>query len=553
MELCLAQFWSSLERSSVTVEIRFHGIFCTASVDALGSYGSSAGGSQDLSISSGINGFTRIDASAMIRKQEIAPSVSLGTSYICDQVDTIRRVTMPSEASSIVALKIRDVHPDSRQSHALELTYSFKLSADASVTPQFPRLKNVLYESSIDNFCTLLFDNFKKLLSYQVFLPLLLSFQDIYPKSVKLSEGSYTVKVQTSSVRVDTLEKLVSMPLVLDISMSKSVTLPLAKSIGDLVTGNPDGVFKKATLHRGGRTCFFIGNHSNLPKDVKSGDLLLGKLDVLEGKRLDGPLYNVQYLVPPDVPNFEDKKSGDEPDKEEELLKEAIRDVEISWLSKLKSDELRNGLSTKLCTQFPSHLPLHHQNLEIEFDKMDKSTAFDPDQCREVIKLSDIILSIISQDDLAKYFGISHENKTPQQKDIVSKKEKEKSSLIYALVSKATALQKLNENAVSNGSESLQVFDFTLKTLCEWVGDKPKSHGRYLLLWSWQQHLKGFSGTCLLPIIKFLQDKKDSDSVISKKLLDIKMSIFEKLGWNVWNVAETRWNLLKFPKDYAIY
>lgn len=78
MELCLAQFWSSLERSSVTVEIRFHGIFCTASEDALGVYGSSSGCSQDLSLNCGINGFTRIDVSAMIRKQEIAPSVSLG-------------------------------------------------------------------------------------------------------------------------------------------------------------------------------------------------------------------------------------------------------------------------------------------------------------------------------------------------------------------------------------------------------------------------------------------------------------------------------------------
>ena len=78
MELCLAQFWSSLERSSVTIEIKFHGIFCTASDNALGNYGASAGCSDELLISSGINGFTRIDVSAMIRKQEITPSVSLG-------------------------------------------------------------------------------------------------------------------------------------------------------------------------------------------------------------------------------------------------------------------------------------------------------------------------------------------------------------------------------------------------------------------------------------------------------------------------------------------
>jgi tripeptidyl-peptidase-2 len=78
MEVCLAQFWSSLDRSNVTVELKFHGIFCTASGNALGGYGSSAGCFEELSITSGITGFTRIDVSAMIRKQEISPSVSLG-------------------------------------------------------------------------------------------------------------------------------------------------------------------------------------------------------------------------------------------------------------------------------------------------------------------------------------------------------------------------------------------------------------------------------------------------------------------------------------------
>jgi hypothetical protein len=85
-----------------------------------------------------------------------------------NEIETIRRYVRPSEASSVIALKSRDIHPDSKQSHALQLTYSFKLSGDASVTPHFPKLKNILYESSIDNFCTLLFDNHKKLLSFQV-------------------------------------------------------------------------------------------------------------------------------------------------------------------------------------------------------------------------------------------------------------------------------------------------------------------------------------------------------------------------------------------------
>jgi hypothetical protein len=184
---------------------------------------------------------------------------------------------------------------------------------------------------------------------------------------------------------------------------------------------------------------------------------------------------------------------------------------------------------------------------------MDKAETFDAKQCREVIRLSEIVLGIISQDELAKYYGVSHENKTPKDKEISSKKEKEKTSLIYALIAKATGLQQLLQDSTAKDPEASQDFDSVLKSLAGWVGDKPKSHGRYLLLWSWQQHTKGFSGTCLLPIIKFLQDKKDADAGISKKLLKIKIGIFEKLGWKVWNESETQWNLVKFPKEYTIF
>ena len=167
--------------------------------------------------------------------------------------------------------------------------------------------------------------------------------------------------------------------------------------------------------------------------------------------------------------------------------------------------------------------------------------------------MSDQVISIISQDDLAKYFGVTHENKTPAEKEISSAKDKEKSSLIYALVAKATAIQKLNVNTCASAGETVDDFDSILKNLCEWVGDKPKLHDRYLILWSWRQNILGFSGISLLAIIKFLQEKKDVDTRISKKLLDMKMNIVEKLEWKAWNDAHKRWNLLKFPKGYAIF
>ena len=160
MELCLAQFWSSLKQTTVSVELKFHSLLCSASGEVLGGFGAGSGCSDVLSLSSGVHGFTRLDVTSQLRKEDIAPSVSL---------DTYRKFIRPSADYLISPLESRDVLPDSKQVHQLALTYSFSIpNDDVKVVPRIPRMNEVLYESTFENFCLLVFNAHKQCLSYQV-------------------------------------------------------------------------------------------------------------------------------------------------------------------------------------------------------------------------------------------------------------------------------------------------------------------------------------------------------------------------------------------------
>ena len=279
MEVCVAQFWSSLDPSTVSIELIFHGALATFSSSTNGNYGITGGTGADVSlISSGDAGFTRVDLVTPVRNEDLSPSVSL---------DTLRKVLRPTE-STVSPLKSRDVLPDSKQLHQLVLTYSFKVSEPGSVTVRFPRMNDMLYDSSIENFCFYVFDGNKKVIC----------FHDVYAKSSTLPEGSYTVRSQVVSGSFELLEKLGSMAMMVDYGLSKAVSLPLYSSLSDAISGNSSAVVKRKASARGQKSVLFIGElgSSGMPKDAKAGDYLVGKFEVV---KLDGQLYSVALVVPP--------------------------------------------------------------------------------------------------------------------------------------------------------------------------------------------------------------------------------------------------------------
>jgi tripeptidyl-peptidase-2 len=542
MEVCLAQFWSSLKSSNVTISIKFSGLSCSASGDVLGGFGNSGGFSDVLNVTSGSNGFTRVDVAAFLRKIEIVPSASL---------ETLRKVIRPNADHFLGPLKSRDILSDSKQIHELQLTYSFKVSNDGtSVTCRFPRVNDVLYESCLDNFCLILYDGNKQVLAYQ----------DIYPKSVKLQEGTYTLKAQVKSSNVDVLEKLANMPLVLDLSLSKSISLPLFNSIGDVISSN--GSFKRKSLEKGERTCFFIGD-ATMPKDAKYGDVLIGKLELLEGVKMDGPLYQLAYAVPVEA-NSSNESSGDSNNKEEvDLIKEAIRDLEISWIKKLKNEEVKKTLITRLETENPNHIPTHRAHLDAIFKKlegMDSNTQERVDLARSVIQVADRIIGLISESDLAIHFGLYRDNTTAKEKEHSKLKDQEKDALIYAYTCKSAALKDLlilsepmELSLMEN--ESFEEFKKSITTLNQWLGEKSFLNARYLIAWTWDQQKKGNYALALKQVSKFLKESRktvDTEDVkLWKKVHSLKIELYSNLNWSLWSRYEQKWAFTKFPQTFA--
>lgn len=78
LEICLAQFWSSLDPSEVEVEIKFHGVVCSISGENQGGQGATSGSGGDLVCVNGSGGFARLDFWCGVRREEIVAEVSLG-------------------------------------------------------------------------------------------------------------------------------------------------------------------------------------------------------------------------------------------------------------------------------------------------------------------------------------------------------------------------------------------------------------------------------------------------------------------------------------------
>ncbi|TPX35306.1 hypothetical protein SmJEL517_g02335 [Synchytrium microbalum] len=528
MELCIAQFWSSLGKTRLSVEIKFHGIYLSTSSNVGGN--ASTQGSGVLWLNSGNHGFSRLEVRAPIRKEDVQISISL---------DTLQKSIRP-DSCVISPLKSRDVLPDSRQIHQAILTYIFKApEGGGSVTPRFPRLNEVLYDSVFEGFFGLIYDANKRVVSSQ----------DIYPKVIKATDGTYTYRAQLMSRSVDLLDRISNMPMILDIAITKPISLSIYPTLGDLMAGSSEG-FKKKTLEAGGKTFCWVLAADGLPKDSKPGDLVVGKVEL--GQKIEGTLFSAVYIVPSEVkpPAPAPTTGADEPSKDDQtLMKEEIRDLQINYLKKLP-EEARKEVLAKLEQDYPTHLPLLVARLEILADKeqalIKANTPVPQELGQEIVLSADKVLERVNIKELAMWFGVKHD--LTLKPEIAKNKEmgKAKESAIYALQWKATGFRDIvqaRETAspsTSAADDALIAFDAAMVEYMQWLPDPATSDGKYLLLWVWRQRKKGRLGSSIKAINKFLGESKNVSDANYSKCLDIKKSLLVDLGWRAWQKYEER-------------
>lgn len=190
MELVIAQYWSSLGASEVTFGLSFHGIvpqprqLCLVGGDVI----------------------ARVDLTTPLRAEEVHPAASL---------EILRKPIRPAEFQ-IRPLHERDVLIDGRQSYEMILVYNFKFPEGAvELSPRAPVLNDLLYENPYESQLWMIFDQYKRHLATG----------DVFAEKVKLSKGSYTLRLQVRHDSIEMLEKLQDMVLNLDFKLKDKVTL----------------------------------------------------------------------------------------------------------------------------------------------------------------------------------------------------------------------------------------------------------------------------------------------------------------------------------------
>ncbi|KAK6033900.1 hypothetical protein COOONC_28594 [Cooperia oncophora] len=88
----------------------------------------------------------------------------------------------------------------------------------------------------------------------------------------------------------------------------------------------------------------------------------------------------------------------------------AIRDAQISWLTKLKDPLAVHRLYSELISMYPDHLPLLLTKLKILADK--KRSATEDETMTLIIQH---ILEICRPDDVLKYMGSHHGDHSVEQ------------------------------------------------------------------------------------------------------------------------------------------
>lgn len=277
-----------------------------------------------------------------------------------------------------------------------------------------------------------------------------------------------------------------SLPVLISLKLPSSINLDVFQTQYELQDFKPT---KKAsgwslTLKRETSTNMFISANvtdkalKNLPGSSTlylQGTLTVTKDEV--GKKLCS--YPLKLVLPEPQGKIKSPSSSTKDANKTKLdeMQEQLRDIKISWLSKLDAGESRK-LYNSLTEQDSTHLPLHvarlialdslptsnNNNTQAENNSTEEkdngnvgsasqsSPVLNPNKgiktpevCKEIIDLSDKILGMVDQPALLAFYGTRTSSSSSQLDATKTKQtmDKQKTAIIEALVKKGLAMAEL--------------------------------------------------------------------------------------------------------------
>ncbi|KAK2578923.1 hypothetical protein KPH14_011132 [Odynerus spinipes] len=509
LEVVIAKYWANLGDMLIDYTIEFHGLHMI---------------NGNLTMQSG-DGINRLELRSSLRSEEVVPCVTLKSSV---------QILKPTD-SKIVPLRIRDVIPPARQIYEIQLTYTFHSAKATEVTPNAALLSDLLYESEYESQMWMIYDTNKQLVACG----------DAYPSKYtiqKLEKGDYTLKMHVRHEKKDLLERLTDMPLLLSQKLSNPICLDVYASQSQAIIGGKKMV--AASIPPGHILPLYVAPMSNenntenkISKGATLGSYLQGTVTFCKdeiGKKVDTHTFKYILSEPAKKASNAAAKSDKEKTTKWDEYNEALRDLKCTWLAKLEPGEYANLLYGELKNIFSDHLPVHTAMLT-SLDSPEARRHVPHDDISEnsialanqILAVADVVITNIDQDKLLAYYGLKTDQR-PDAAKIKATMDKQKNTLVEALVKKGCALARLYVHGTRKGEG-----DGSHEHLLEGVTNiwqevqkfAEPTDTKVLILSLWHAHINNHYGRYLKLLTRYYEEKPLKEDILINNLTQLVANI----------------------------
>ncbi len=497
LEVCLAQYWSSLGESEVEWSLTFHGI----------------DSSEDHLTLSPSRPVARIDLSAPLQDEGIAPRASYTSS---------QTLLAPKSKEIRPLSQQKDRLPSGRAIYELLMTYEFEEAKPGQVTIRSPWTDGLLYESPYGSQLAMLFDENKRLVATD----------DVFPEPIKLGKGRHVLQLQFRHEDVSKLKELETKAVILERALAKPISLSFYPSCAAAIGGEHS--IGNRLLPRGGKLSVYLasppaGEFGQVPEDatILTGTMSFGQTNDLEfgqGKRPGG--YPIAYAKPAVAKQA--KAETTVSPKSAKTLKETLWQAKLDYLKSLAKFDTKKEFE-KLSQEILKERPGDLEVLIARLHFLDL-TEHRKEHLDQVVEAADAVIAKIDPKRLDLVYR-PHVN--PEDAQAAGKQKvyaKERGELIDALYRKGRALgymelpDVLAKHPIKDPAAHNKAFEENFAELGRWVDTTETD---YVLLHIRRARRLGRSGEALK-----LLNKQIADSAPTYWYYKKRRDVFEELKWH---------------------
>ncbi|MDG2128560.1 MAG: S8 family serine peptidase [Fuerstiella sp.] len=503
LEVCLAQYWSSLGTSRLEYDLTFRGVSLASPL---------VFGAGDASAS--------VRITSNLRREKLSVTATL---------DRSRQTLTPKSTDIRLLSKDRDSLFDGRVVSQLALKYEFSQTDPGTVTPRFDIDAGLLYESRFGGHRWIIRNEHRQVKG----------MGDMFSESVSLPRGGYEIEFLLRHVDHQALAKLKSEKLILERPLSSPLSLKAYRSRADLQYETAE-VSQNAWELGQSRVLYFAApDSSHLESIGKTADQLLGRLVLGAGDRPPHPPegFAIRLQLPKNTPTTNDE---DLPWPADESA--AVRTARLqrlrSWPPAAVAKDYESA-QRDFAKEFPHDIDALRARLHWLDD-----VRFRKQRLPMVVRAADAVIRRVNRKELVTMLGTrSTDESTAAEHRTATERL---SVLTDALYRKGRALGYMElpdviaKFPIKDADSHDEAFEETFAELSRWVDTTQTD---YVLLHVRHARRKGNPGEALKQLNKQIAKSSDNYWYFKKR-----RDIYQEAGWAHCYDQEWRRVLKMFPE-----